>query len=58
MILFKERKKIEEKYYEWIHSNNLKDSPFNVVTYLASMNYLNEDNIKDDLKKEKTKNEI
>lgn len=48
MIWFPERKQIEKMYYQWLEDNpTVKDSPFNVITFLeinGLLKGLNEDN--------------
>ena len=35
MVLFKERKELEEQYKQWLEENpEVKDCPFNVITFL------------------------
>lgn len=33
-MLFSERKKIEKEYYKWIKENKIKDTAFNLITFL------------------------
>lgn len=33
-MFFKERKYLEEKYYEWIEENSVKDCPMSVIAFL------------------------
>ena len=40
MILFTQRKEIENNYREWIKRHNLEDSAFNVITFLAGSGLL------------------
>ena len=37
MVLFSDRKKIEEAYREWLKQNpQVSDCPFNVISFMAS----------------------
>ncbi len=47
MIWFSGRKKLENKYKEWIKENNIADTSFNVITFLEIQGLLSEDKIKD-----------
>ena len=40
MILFTQRKELENKYREWIKRYDLKDSAFNVITFLSGSGLL------------------
>ena len=41
MVLFKERKELEEQYKQWLKENpEVKDCPFNVITFLQSIGRL------------------
>lgn len=40
MILFTQRKEIENNYREWIKRHNLDDCAFNVITFLAGSGLL------------------
>lgn len=49
MIFFNDRKKLEEKYKEWLKANKeAKDCTFNVISFLG--NLLDEDKVKEFLK--------
>ena len=45
MLFFNKRKELEKRYYEWIRDGNIKDCPFNVITFLAAYNLINEENV-------------
>lgn len=52
MIFFTDRKKIEDKYNEWLKENiGVKDCPFNVITFLEPL--LDEEKVKKFLKEER-----
>ena len=34
MFWFSEREELENKYYEWIEKESVKDCPFNVISFL------------------------
>ena len=39
MIWFSERKELEEKYYSWLKKHpEIENSPFNVITFLCTIN--------------------
>ena len=40
VVLFSERKKLEEDYYDWISKSNARDCPFNVISYLQAIGRL------------------
>lgn len=48
MLFFKRRKILEEQYYEWIKENNVKDCPFNVISYLDVIGLLKEPEMKNE----------
>lgn len=52
MILFNERKRLGEKYVKWLKENpKFADCPFNVISFLAINNLLDEENVKKYLEK-------
>ena len=52
MIFFSDRKSLAEEYEKWLKRNKgIVDSPFNVINFLQSKELLDEDKVKDYLKK-------
>ena len=49
MIFFTQRKRLAKKYEEWISKNNALDCPFNVISFLSLMGYLNEEKIDEEV---------
>ena len=45
---FKQRKQLEDKYYEWIKKNGVKDCPFSVISYLDAIGLLKEPEMKNE----------
>lgn len=43
MIFFNRRRMLEEQYYKWIKENNLKDCPFNVITFMVAYDLIDEE---------------
>lgn len=41
MILFSERKRIEQEALNWCMKNNVPNNSFNIITALCSMGYIN-----------------
>lgn len=57
MLWFTQRKELEQKYNEWIKENNVKDTAFNVITFLEGVDLLNREKSIKFLNKEKRKGE-
>ena len=55
MLWFTQRKELEQKYNKWIEENNVKDTAFNVITFLEGLNLLNREKAIIFLNKEKRK---
>ena len=50
MILFKQRKQIQTEYEQWLKNNpDILDCPFNVISFLAIKQWLNEEKINRDI---------
>lgn len=45
MLLFSQRKKLEELFIKWAKENGAATSPMNVVAFLQINNLLNEDRV-------------
>ena len=49
MLIFSDRKKLDEKYKEWLvsneHSFEIKDCSFNVINFLVAENLLDEERV-------------
>lgn len=51
MIFFDDRKKLDEKYKEWLEiEKDAKDCSFNVITFLITNDLINEEKVKEFLK--------
>ena len=51
MLFFDDRKKLDEKYKEWLKINKeAKDCSFNVITFLETNDLFNEDKVEEFLK--------
>ena len=49
MLIFSDRKKLDEKYKEWLTSEpwlKIEDNSSNVLTFLVSKNLLDEDKVR------------
>lgn len=50
MIFFNKRKEIQEEYEKWLKDNpDVRDCVFNVITFLESKHWLDENKIIEDL---------
>lgn len=45
MLFFNKRKELERQYYDWIKDSNIKDCPFNVITFMTAYDLINEENV-------------
>ena len=53
MILFGDRKKLENKYVDWLKvCKTVKDSNFNLISFLVASDLLDEEKVKQLLKEE------
>lgn len=52
MIFFNRRRMLEEQYYKWIKENDLKDCPFNVITFMVAYDLIDEEMVTKFLKGE------
>ena len=59
MLLFSERKRVEDMYYKWLQAENklvapgsrIVDSPMTFLCFLRENGWIDEDKIKEDLRK-------
>lgn len=52
MLFFNKRKELENRYYEWIKENGVKDCPFSVITFMVAYNLIDEEMVTKFLKGE------
>ena len=45
MLFFHKRRELENRYYEWIKENGVKDCPFSVISFMALYGLTNDEKI-------------
>ena len=45
MLFFNKRKELEKQYFDWIRYSNIGGCAFNVITFLAVYDLINEENV-------------